>query len=217
MPQLGREQVVSRMERERVGAIIRAPNQQVAADAMQAAVDGGIRVSEFTLTTPGALELISRFATQSDLLVGAGTVMSPAQARDAVSAGARFLVSPIFDAEVVAEAAALDAASIPGCSTPTEMEIAHRHHADFIKVFPEPADGVDFIRAVRGPLPHLRLFPTAGPTPENFLEYLEAGCVGVGLVRSLFEPEDLAARNFVAIRDRAENVVRRLSRWQKSF
>ena len=211
-----RQQVVSRIERERVVAIIRTADQQVAADAMEAAVDGGVTVAEFTLTIRGAFELISRFADRKEVLVGAGTVLSPAQAREAVSAGARFLVSPVFDPEVVAEAAHLDVASIPGCYTPTEMETAHRLRADLIKVFPEPVGGVEFIHTVRRPLPHLRLFPTAGPTPENFLDYLDAGCVGVGLGRSLFVPEDLANQNFASIRQRAEDVIHRLRQWQKS-
>ena len=216
MTQFQRKQIASTIERERVCAIIRTQNQPLAADATQAAVDGGIKVVELTLTTPGAFELISRFAKVSGLLVGAGTVMSPSQARDAVSAGAQFLVSPIFDPEVVAQAAALDVASIPGCSTPTEMETAHRHRADLIKVFPAPAGGVEFIHTLRGPLPHLRLFPTAGPTPENFLEYLDAGCVGVGLGRALFLSDDLATGDFAAIRRRTEGVVRRLAEWKAS-
>ena len=86
---------------------------------MRAAVDGGFRMIEFTLTTPGAMELIAEFARRTDLLVGAGTVLTLQQARQAVAAGARFLVSPICDPTIVAEAAALDAVSIPGAYTPT--------------------------------------------------------------------------------------------------
>lgn len=180
---------------------------------MKAAVDGGIRLVEFTLTTPGAIELITEFAADDRLTVGAGTVMSTDQASEAVNAGARFLVSPIADRELIAQADALDVACIPGAFTPTEMEQAWRWGADFVKLFPEPAGGVDFVRAVRGPLPHLRIFPTAGATPDNFTEYLDAGCAGVGFVRSLFAPEDLASRNFAAIRDRAAMIVSRLAEW----
>lgn len=209
-----REQARATIGRERVSAIIRADDQALAHDAMQAAVDGGFRLIEFTLTTPGALELVAEFASMPDLLVGAGTVMSPEQARLAVSAGASFLVSPIGDPAVIEEAGALDVPIIPGASTPTEMESAHRAGADFVKVFPAPAGGVDFIRAIRGPLPHLRLFPTAGPTPENFLEYLDAGCAGVGFVRTLFEPADLASSDFKAITRRATSIIERLAAWR---
>lgn len=210
MGQSQREATASTIARERVSAIIRTKEQTLAGDAMRAAVDGGFRIVEFTLTTPGALQLIATFAKEADLLVGAGTVMSPDGARAAVDAGARFLVSPICDPQVVAAAGALDVAVIPGAFTPTEMEAAHRLGADFVKVFPAPAGGVDFIRAIRGPLPHLRLFPTAGPTPGNFLDYLAAGCAGVGFVRSLFEPTDLEEKNFAAISLRAAGIVKRL-------
>lgn len=207
-----RDSAVEFILRERVSAIIRTEDQQLASDAMQAAVDGGFRIVEFTLTTPGALELVSKFAQNSELLVGAGTVLSPQLARDAVLAGARFLVSPIVDPEVVEEAAALGVVSIPGSFTPTEMEKAYRSGADFVKVFPAPAGGVEFIRAILGPLPHLRLFPTAGVTPENVQDYLHAGCAGVGFVRSLFVPRDLAERDFHSIRARAEGIVQSVAR-----
>ena len=212
-----RHQVSERIQSERVSAIIRTKDKSLASDAMQAAVDGGFKMVEFTLTTPGALELVAEYAGKPGLLVGAGTVMSPALAREAVSAGASFLVSPICDPEVLAEAATLDVVSIPGAFTPTEMETAHRYGADFVKVFPEPAGGLDFIKAVRGPLPHLKLFPTAGPTPDNFIDFLTAGCAGVGFVRTLFDPDDLAAGALSAIRERAAGIMRRLAEWRKSY
>lgn len=208
---------LSFFESMRVSAIIRTRDQQLAGDAMQAAVDGGLRIVEFTLTTPGACDLIRRFAAQSHLLVGAGTVMSPELARETVDAGARFLVSPIVDAEVIAEAVALDVPVIPGAATPTEMETAHRLGADMIKVFPAQAGGVGFIEAVLGPLPHLKLFPTAGVTPDNVTDYLRAGCFGVGLVRSLFVPSDLEERNFDAIRRRAEKATTSVADFKESI
>ena len=194
-------------KQHRVSAIIRTQDQQLANDAMRAAVDGGFRLVEFTLTTPGAFDLITDFAKENDLVVGAGTVMSIELARQAVSAGARFLVSPVVDEAVIAEAAGLGVLVIPGAATPTEMETAHRLGADLIKVFPAPAGGIGFIEAIRGPLPHLKLFPTAGVTPDNVVDYFRAGCYGAGFVRSLFEPMDLAQRNLRAIRQRAERIV----------
>ncbi len=211
-----REKVAAAIECERVSAIIRTNDQATASNAMRAAVDGGFRIVEFTLTTPGALDLISDFARTDDLLVGAGTVLTTTQARDAVAAGARFLVSPMVDHEVIEEASRLDVPSIPGAFTPTEMQTAHRFGADFVKVFPAPAGGAGFIEAVRGPLPHLRLFPTAGVTPDDFTTYLEVGCAGVGFVGTLFEPEDLTTGNFAAIRGRAETITRRLAAWRST-
>lgn len=201
------------MER-RISAIVRSNDQQVAREAIQAAVDGGFRMVEFTLTTPGALELIAQFAKRNELLVGAGTVLTVQQAQDSVAAGARFLVSPIMDPVIVAEAQRLEVPMIPGTFTPTEMETAHRLGADFCKLFPAAPGGPEYVRAIRAPLPHLRIFPTAGITVENFTEFLNVGCVGVGFVAALFTPDDMARRDYAAIRARAEQVAQRLSAWK---
>jgi len=208
-----RQQAVDAILKHRISAIIRTDDQELAAKAMEAAVAGGFRIVEFTLTTPGALELVASFAAKPGLVVGAGTVMTAELARRAVSAGARFVVSPITDPAVIAEANRLDVACLPGAFTPTEMELAHRSGADFIKIFPAPPNGVGFVEAVRGPLPHLRLFPTAGFAADNFVDWLSAGCAGVGFVRPLFAPDDLKAHNFDAIRARAEGITRRLTDW----
>jgi Entner-Doudoroff aldolase len=212
----GRSATVEAIARARISAIIRTTDTSLARDAIQAAVDGGFRIVEFTLTTPGALELIAEFRKKSDVVVGSGTVLSIAQVRDSVSAGAQFIVSPICDPEIVAEAARLSVACIPAGFTPTELETAHRLGADFIKLFPAPAGGVEFVHSVRAPLPHLKLFPTAGITVDNFLDCLNAGCAGVGFVRALFEPVDMAARQFKVIRSRAELINQRLSHWKES-
>ncbi|MFQ5461114.1 MAG: bifunctional 4-hydroxy-2-oxoglutarate aldolase/2-dehydro-3-deoxy-phosphogluconate aldolase [Phycisphaerae bacterium] len=210
-----RQQTLDRILDRRVSAIIRTQSKHMAGDAMAAAVDGGFELVEFTLTTPGALELISEFASRPNLVVGAGTVMSADMARDAVSSGARFLVSPLCDPDVVRAAADLGVVVIPGAQTPTEMHRAHTMGADLIKLFPAPFGGVDFVRAVRGPLPHLKLFPTAGVDADNFLAYFDAGCAGAGFVRSLFNLDDLSAGSFDAIRRRAALIIARLEAWKK--
>src|SRR5262245_24386163 len=111
---MSRSETIAGILRRRVSAIIRTDDEQLARLAMRAAVAGGFRVVEFTLTTPGALRLVSEFSKDPELLVGAGTVLTVEQAREAVKAGARFLVSPITDAEIVREAAHLGVASMPG-------------------------------------------------------------------------------------------------------
>jgi len=209
MPLTRREHVLAEIGRLRLCATMRAKDAEIACDAMRAAVAGGFRMIEFTLNTPGALELIRAYADGGDLLVGAGTVLSPAQAADAVAAGAQFVVSPVCDPEVIAAAAELDVVSIPGTFTPTEMLTAHRCGADLVKLFPGPADPAAYVAAVLGPLPWLRIFPTSGTTPDNFLDILRAGAFGAAFVKSLFEPAEMARRDYAAIERRAAGIMER--------
>lgn len=203
-----RNALVAEILSRRLSAIIRSGDQDLARDAMRAAVDGGFRLVEFTLTTPGALELIAEFAADRSLLVGAGTVLTPEDAGAAVDAGARFLVSPVTDPAVIAAARALGVPAIPGAFTPTEMQAAHGAGADFVKLFPAPADVPSYIASIRGPLPHLRIWPTNGVTADNVAAVLRAGAAGAGFVAPLFDPAAMAERDFGAIRARAEAIIR---------
>lgn len=201
------------LARERCSAILRTPRADAVAPAMQAAVDGGFRVVEFTLNTPSALEHIAAFREQSGLLVGAGTVLSLDDAEAAHDAGAQFLVAPVLDERMIRWALAHDLLVIPGCYTPTEMLQAHRAGAPVIKLFPGPADGPTYVRACLGPMPFLRIFPTHGVTADNARAYLDAGAFGVAFTRTLFDPADLEAGRFDAIRERARQLVALVRDW----
>ena len=194
---------VSLLGKVRASAILRTTIAEAASPAMHAAVRGGFRIVEFTLNTPGAFDLIGEFARRDDLVVGAGTVLTVDEAREAVRRGARFLVSPIVDEAVIEQARASDVCMLPGCHTPGEMMRAHRAGALVIKLFPAPASGPDYVRAVLGPLPFLRIVPTSGVTLDNARAWLNAGCFAVGFVASLFDPEDLRAGRFARIEDNA--------------
>ena len=198
------------LARERATAILRTDSQERAAAAMEAAVRGGFHHLEFTLTTPGALELVAEFARRPDLVVGAGTVLTVADARAAVAAGARFLVSPVVDEEVIRAAVDLGVAAIPGCHTPTEMLRAHRAGAALQKLFPAPAGGPDYVRSVLAPMPFLRIIPTNGIDENNAAAYLAAGAVAVGFVASLFPAEEVAAGRGDRIEERARRLLARV-------
>lgn len=201
------DDVLAFLARVRCSAILRTADAEAVGPAMQAAITGGFRAVEITLTTPGALEVIAELADDPRLLVGAGTVLDVDQAAAAHDAGARFLVSPVVDPEVIGWCAARDVLCIPGAFTPTEMLAAHRAGARVVKLFPAPPGGPAYVRAVLGPLPFLRLFPTAGVTASNAAEFLAAGAFGVGFVGTLFDPADLAARRFERIEARAREMV----------
>lgn len=201
------ERFVSLLGEVRASAILRCPSRKAAASAMEAAVRGGFRIVEFTLTIPGALDLVEEFSSRPDLIVGAGTVLTPDEARSAVKRGARFLVSPVMDKEVIAAGLSSGVAFIPGCHTPTEMLAAHRAGAPLQKLFPAPGIGPAYVRACLGPLPFLRIVPTHGVDAANARAWLDAGAFAVGFTHALFDADDLKAGRFDRIEERARALL----------
>jgi Entner-Doudoroff aldolase len=191
----------------RASAILRTDLAGAAEPAMEAAVRGGFSVIEFTLTTPGAVDLIASFAQRPGLAVGAGTVLTPEQARASVDAGASFLVSPVVDEAVIDEAKRLNVAVMPGTFTATEMLRAHRAGASLQKLFPAPGIGPGYVKAMLGPMPFLRIVPTSGVHENNAAAYLDAGAFAVGFVAPLFDPKIMAEGDFDRIEQRARRLL----------
>lgn len=135
---------------------------------------GGLRCAEITLRTPAALAALARFAENTDLLVGAGTVLDPDQASAAVDAGARFIVSPGFDAGVVRRCQQIGTPVLPGTATPSEVQQARRAGLTAVKFFPaETLGGVMALDAIAAPFPGMTFVPTGGITAENAAAYLQ--------------------------------------------
>lgn len=193
--------------RLKASAILRTNDQEKAALAMEAAIRGGFRIIEFTLTVPGVFDLVRDFSRREDLVVGTGTVMDVTQAQQSVEAGARFLVSPVVDEAVIGAASELGVASMPGTHTPTEMLRAHRAGAQLCKLFPCPHGGPDWVRAVLGPMPFLKIVPTNGVDQNNAGDWIAAGAFAAGFVAPLFPPADIAAGRWDAIEERARQCL----------
>lgn len=149
--------------------------------AASAALAGGVTVLEVAYTTPDAGAAIRELAARTPALLGAGTVLTAAQAEEAVAAGARFLVSPGLVPEVMDCARELGVTVLPGAATVTEILTALRAGAELVKVFPAEVLGAGFLNAVRTVLPQARLVPTGGVTAANAAEWLAAGAAAVGV------------------------------------
>ncbi|HEY0133283.1 MAG TPA: bifunctional 4-hydroxy-2-oxoglutarate aldolase/2-dehydro-3-deoxy-phosphogluconate aldolase, partial [Nannocystis sp.] len=147
------EQFLDAIFRHRAIAIFRGHHQGRAAAAMDAAVSAGFRLVEFTVTTPGVLELIAEFSRRPGVIVGAGTVLDIAALEAVVGAGAKYLASPVLDPHILSAARDLDVAVLPGCFSPTELLQAHRSGAACQKLFPAPGYLPSYIRAVLAPMP----------------------------------------------------------------
>ncbi len=192
---------------QRASAILRTELTDAVAPAMEAAIRAGFRICEFTLTIPGVFDHIAAFAKRDGIVVGAGTVLTVEDARQAVQAGARFLVSPVVDERVIDEATRLGVAMMPGTHTPTEMLRAHRAGAALQKLFPAPGIGPAYVKACLGPMPFLRIVPTSGVDASNAAAYLAAGAFAIGFVAPLFDAGELAAGRFDRIEQRGRDLL----------
>lgn len=198
---------VARLGDQRALVILRASAERFAAPAMEAAARAGFRILEFTLNTPGALDLVREFSSRDGFVVGAGTVLDAEDARAALDAGARFLVSPVLDPAVIGVALEADVAVMPGVQSPTEMLQAHRAGAPLQKLFPAPGSGPAWVRACLGPLPFLRIVPTNDVDAQNAGAYLAAGAFAVGFGNRLFDAADLTEGRFEQIESRARKML----------
>jgi 2-dehydro-3-deoxyphosphogluconate aldolase/(4S)-4-hydroxy-2-oxoglutarate aldolase len=182
-------------------AVVRAPSQQIVLPMAEALLEGGIRAIEVTMTTPGALQAIETLSAKlpKNAVIGVGTVLQAETVHQAVSAGAEFIVSPICRIEIAEAAAAANRPVMLGAFTPTEAQRAHESGADFVKLFPADTLGVPYIKAIRAPLPHLKLVPTGGVTIQNIAEFFRAGCPAVGVGSSLITKEVLERRDWKSL------------------
>ena len=208
MTEAGRSEIVQAIKDARIVAIIRVSSAEEAVEAGEVLVANGLTIIEVALTTPQGLDAIATLAAVKDgRIVGAGTVLDAGTVRDAVAAGGRFVVSPGLDEEVVAEAARLGVASMPGAATPTEVMRARASGADFVKLFPASTYGPGHLRALRPVFPDVAFVPTGGVGPANAADWFDAGAaalaVGSALTSGDREQVQEQARGLLAAADRA--------------
>jgi 2-dehydro-3-deoxyphosphogluconate aldolase/(4S)-4-hydroxy-2-oxoglutarate aldolase len=194
-PMALRKDLIRIFSEDRLVAVIRTASVDRAELAARAMARAGVRLVEITLTIPDAYELIAKLATDDEFarqgaIVGAGTVLSGAQAEDSLIAGARFLVSPALIPEMIEAGRARDAMTMPGTMTPTEMVKAAELGADYIKVYPlATIGGPEFITNVRRALLHLPLVATGNVEYDEIPAYFKAGVVGFGIGGPLIRPD----------------------------
>ena len=204
-----RAETVDRVIAAGVVAVVRLTDGAQLGEVIRALGDGGVRVIEITMTVPRAVALIESLAAAlpPDVVLGAGTVLDAAIARDVIRAGARFVVSPVFKRDVVAACCEADCAVMPGAFTPTEILQAWEAGADIVKVFPSTSLGPTYVKDLRGPLPQVRLMPTGGVTRENAGAWIRAGAVAIGAGSSLVDPAAVQSGRFDIVRDNARAFV----------
>lgn len=203
----------------KVIAISRGIHADRIVETAQAISRGGIKLFEVTFVrdphdgikeTLLSLKKLSS-ALGNDITIGAGTVLTTDEVHMAADSGAAFIISPDTNTQVIEETKKLGLVSIPGAMTPTEIVRAYDAGADFVKVFPASVLGVDYIRAVKGPLRHIPLIGVGGINKDNAVAFLSAGAAALGIGGSLVDSKAILSGDFRLLTERAQSIIKAIS------
>lgn len=201
--------VLETLKQNYIFAVVRGKDETAGLEICKAAVEGGIKNLELTFSTPNAekviAELVELYKDDESVVVGAGTVMSVELAEKAIKAGAKFLVSPHFDADIAKYAIDNNVEYMPGCATTTEIVTAMKAGSKIIKLFPGGQLGAGFIKDIHGPIPEVELMPSGGVSLDNIKEWKEKGAVAVGVGSAL--SKDVATKGYESVTEIAKQFV----------
>jgi len=202
---------MEQLARHKLIAIIRGIRQDKADATAEALIDGGIKLLEVTLNTDGALQILRRWIDKfahRKIMLGAGTVLDLNMAKDAIQAGAQFIISPNLDEAVVAYGNEHNVAVCAGAMTPTEIVRAYKCGAAAVKVFPTGILGADYIKEIRAPLSHIPMIATGGVSLNNIHDFFKAGVIAVGLGSNLVDKTLIQENRFNELTELAKSFVR---------
>ncbi len=194
-----KREVLELMISEGLIPVVRVTDAREAMDVADALKEGGVHTIEITMSVQGAIDVIKELTQKykDEIIMGAGTVLDAETGRAALIAGARFLVSPILNLDLIQIGHRYSAVVIPGTMSPTEMLTAWSAGADMVKVFPAAqVGGPEYIKAVRGPLPQILLIPTGGVNLQNAGAFIKAGAAALGVGGELVDKKAIKERKF---------------------
>ncbi|HKI20651.1 MAG TPA: bifunctional 4-hydroxy-2-oxoglutarate aldolase/2-dehydro-3-deoxy-phosphogluconate aldolase [Isosphaeraceae bacterium] len=211
---MSRETTLDRILEGGIVAVVRSESSEPLVNVIRALAEGGVTAAEVTFTVPDAVEVIRKVRREvgDTVVLGAGTVLDPETARAAMLAGAEYIVSPTVNLDVIRLCRRYGKVAMPGAFSPTEILTAWEAGADVVKVFPADVVGPSYLKALRGPLPQIRLMPTGGVDLTTAESFLKAGACCLGVGSALVDPKAIASNDFARIRDLASQyaaVVRR--------
>jgi 2-dehydro-3-deoxyphosphogluconate aldolase/(4S)-4-hydroxy-2-oxoglutarate aldolase len=206
---MARTETLSHILSTGVIAVIRMKDPQRLSKVVEAIRGGGVKCIEITMTVPGAVDIIAGMARSAppDVVIGAGTVTDKSTALDVIKAGAKFVVGPVLNLDMITACRNGDVVCIPGCFSPTEILQGWNAGADIIKVFPATSLGPKYFKDIAGPLPHVRLMPTGGVTIDNVGEWVAAGAVAVGIGSDLLDKKAIENEQYEALTERARRLT----------
>ena len=219
---MNRQEIISRVESEKLIAIVRGIKKEHLIDTAEAMYAGGVRLLEITYSADGSVSdeetaegirmLKAHFGDRMG--IGAGTVLTERQVELTAAAGGEFIISPDTNEDVIKKTVSLGLVSMPGALTPTEAQTAHRAGADFVKLFPITSLGVPYVKAVRAPLSHIRFLAVGGVDETNMKDYLAAGICGFGIGSNIVNKKMIEAGDFAGVCALAKSFIDALSEAQ---
>jgi 2-dehydro-3-deoxyphosphogluconate aldolase/(4S)-4-hydroxy-2-oxoglutarate aldolase len=210
---MNKTETLARIQQAGVLAVLRGPSPELTVQAVEALVAGGVIGIEITYSTPKAAQVVGTLRDRygDDIVLGMGTLTEPKHAAEALEAGASFIVSPHTEAELAHAMVATGLPVMMGGLTPTEVLLAHRLGSDVVKLFPGSLGGPAYMKALKGPFPHIPMMPTGGVSKENVGVWFKAGAVAVGAGSELCPKEMLMAGRFDEISALAQDFVRAIA------
>lgn len=208
---ISKHAVLASLKESGVVAVIRTETPGDLVAVARALHKGGVKFVEITLTVPGALDIIRDAVEQlkdTDVYVGAGTVLDGETARAAILAGAQFVVGPAFDLGLVKVCNTYGVAVMPGAFTPTEIVTAWKSGADIVKIFPGDIGGPAYLKTIKGPLPQVEFMPTGGVDFDTAASFIKAGAIAVGVGGTLVGKALRAAKDYAQITENARRFSR---------
>jgi 2-dehydro-3-deoxyphosphogluconate aldolase / (4S)-4-hydroxy-2-oxoglutarate aldolase len=209
------QEILSSMIEIGIVPVVRTPSAESAIKSIEAIYRGGVRAAEITMTVPGALRALEKMADQfgDKIMLGAGTVLDPETARSCMLAGAQFFVTPSLRLSTIEMAKRYSKVICPGALTPTEVLTAWEAGADVVKVFPANAvGGPKYIKALKGPLPHIEMIPTGGVNLETAGEFLKAGACAVAVGGELVDSKLIKDGRYDQMEERARQYLQVIAR-----
>jgi len=206
---MSRDTILKRILDGGIVAVVRADSGESLVKVVRALAEGGVTAAEITFTVPDAIDVIRQVRKEvgDAVVLGAGTVLDPETARVALLAGAEYIVAPTVNLEVIRLCRRYDKAVMPGALTPTEVLTAWEAGADIVKIFPADVGGPAYLKALRGPLPQVRVMPTGGVDLDTAESFLKAGACCLGIGGSLVEAKAVSTGDFARIGDLARQYV----------
>ncbi|WP_281815285.1 bifunctional 4-hydroxy-2-oxoglutarate aldolase/2-dehydro-3-deoxy-phosphogluconate aldolase [Vallitalea longa] len=191
-------------------AIVRGIEKEKGLKVVEALAEGGIRCVEVTFNTNNAVEIIKDIKKEfgNEILIGAGTVLDVENAKRAIDAGAKFVLSPSLHEDVIKYCKQNNVISVPGAFTATEVVMADKWGADIVKIFPAGALGIQYIKMLRGPLDDVKLMPVGGIGLDNIKEFLECGSIAVGVGGSLVNKKFIENNQYDKLKELAQEYTK---------